>query len=114
MLSGTHGLKRWSLKTHFSFPMAMLIILSIVLLVVPAHAENGDRIPHSNRETAPKVGADIRQQIELVVRDTQKGKSPAEIASRYHMDAALAEQIARLYVTHPGVTVDGIMTKMGL
>lgn len=24
------------------------------------------------------------------------------------------EQIVRLYVTHPGVTVDGIMTKMGL
>ena len=44
MLSGTHGLKRWSLKTHFSFPLAMLIILSIVLLVVPAHAENEDRI----------------------------------------------------------------------
>jgi len=24
------------------------------------------------------------------------------------------EQIVRLYVTHPGVTTDGIMTKMGL
>ena len=71
-------------------------------------------IPHSAKETAPKAGADIRQQIELVVRETQRGKSPAEIADRYHMDAVLAEQIARLYVTHPGVTVDGIMTKMGL
>ena len=27
---------------------------------------------------------------------------------------ALAEQIIRLYMTHPGVSVDGIMTKMGL
>jgi len=27
---------------------------------------------------------------------------------------SLVEQITRLYVTHPGVTVDGIMTKMGL
>ena len=25
----------------------------------------------------------------------------------------LTEQIARLYLTHPGVTADGIMTKMG-
>ena len=30
------------------------------------------------------------------------------------VDPALAEQIVRLHVTHPGVTVDGIMTKMGL
>jgi hypothetical protein len=30
------------------------------------------------------------------------------------MDPALAEQIARLYLTHPGVTPDGIMAKMGL
>ena len=29
-------------------------------------------------------------------------------------DAALVAQIARLYVTHPGVTADGIMTKLGL
>jgi len=27
---------------------------------------------------------------------------------------ALVEQIARLYVTHPGVDADGIMAKMGL
>ena len=26
----------------------------------------------------------------------------------------LVEQIARLYVTHPGVTVDGILEKMGV
>ena len=30
------------------------------------------------------------------------------------MNPALVEQIVRLYLTHPGVTVDGIMTKMGL
>ena len=30
------------------------------------------------------------------------------------MDRARVEQIARLYVTQPGVTADGIMTKMGI
>ena len=29
-------------------------------------------------------------------------------------DKELAEQICRLYLTHPGVDADGIMTKMGL
>ena len=48
------------------------------------------------------------------MQETAKGRGPEEIAARYGMDAVLAEQIARLYVTHPGVTADGIMTKMGL
>ena len=72
-------------------------------------------IPHPENETAPKrKTADLKRQIEIVMRETQKGNSPAEVAARYSMDTVLAEQIARLYVTHPGVTADGIMTKMGL
>ncbi len=71
-------------------------------------------IPHQPRETAPAIGADIRRQIETVIRETDKGRSPEEIARRTGMEKALAEQIARLYVTHPGVTADGIMTKLGL
>ena len=71
-------------------------------------------IPHPETEAAPKrKTADLKQQIEIVMRETQKGHSPAEVAARYGMDTVLAEQIARLYVTHPGVTADGIMTKMG-
>ena len=70
-------------------------------------------IPHSAKEKAPEAGADVYL-IEVVIRETQKGRTPAEIAERHGMDAALAEQIARLYVTHPGITVDGIMAKMGL
>ena len=72
-------------------------------------------VPSPGKETAPKIDAkDVRKQIETVIRETQKGRSTDEIAKRYGMDPALAEQIARLYVTHPGVTVDGIMGKMGL
>ena len=72
-------------------------------------------LPHSGKETVPKLGsADIRTQIETVVRETQKGLTVACIAEKHHMEPALAEQIARLYVTHPGVTADGIMAKMGL
>ena len=35
-------------------------------------------------------------------------------AEKHGLDPDLTEQIVRLYVTHPGVTVDGIMTKLGL
>lgn len=72
------------------------------------------RIDIAFAEPAPKSGGDIKRQIEIVMQETAKGRGPKEIAVRYGMDAVLAEQIARLYVTHPGVTADGIMTKMGL
>ncbi len=72
-------------------------------------------IPHAAREKAPKIGSgDICRQIEVVVRDTERGLSPGAISRKHGLDPALVEQIVRLYVTHPGVTVDGIMTKMGL
>ena len=73
------------------------------------------RIPHSAGGKAPKIDSgDIYRQIEIVVRDTEKGLSVDAIAQKRRLDPALVEQIVRLYVTHPGVTADGIMTKMGL
>ena len=57
---------------------------------------------------------DIKACIKAVMKETQKGHSPSDIARRHHIDQALAEQIARLYVTHPGVDADGIMEKLGL
>ena len=72
-------------------------------------------IPHSAKESAPKVdGRDIYHQIEIVVKETQKGQTIEAIAKKHKLDPALVEQIVRLYVTHPGVTVDGVMMKMGL
>ncbi len=72
-------------------------------------------IPHTPREAAPKIDpGNIRKQIETVIKETQKGRSVSAIAEKYGMDRMLVEQIARLYVTHPGVTADGIMTKMGV
>ena len=72
-------------------------------------------IPHTPKEAAPRItSGDVRRQIEIVVKETQRGQTVGAIARKHGLDEALVEQIARLYVTHPGVTVDGIMTKMGL
>jgi len=46
--------------------------------------------------------------------ETDKGRSPAEIAKKNNLESSMVETIVRLYLTHPGVTADGIMTKMGL
>jgi len=73
------------------------------------------RIPHAAGERTPKMDdGNLYRQIEVVVHDTEKGLSVDSIAKKRGLDRTLVEQIARLYVTHPGVTVDGIMTKMGL
>ncbi len=72
-------------------------------------------IPHAAREKAPKTdGGDIHAQIEAIMRDTQKGLTVESIARRHGLDPVLTEQIVRLIVTHPGVTADGVMTKLGL
>lgn len=61
-----------------------------------------------------KRSSDMKQAIELVVKDIEKGASVNKIADRHGISRELAEQICRLYLTHPGVDADGIMRKMGL
>ena len=72
-------------------------------------------IPHPDGELRQKTcPPDLKQQIELVMREVKKGHTTHQISEKYGIALDLTEQIARLYVTHPGVTADGIMTKMGL
>ena len=54
------------------------------------------------------------QDIEKIIRMIKKKKSVRYISEQMGMEEDFAEQICRLYLTHPGVTVEGIMTKMGL
>ena len=77
------------------------------------YAERID-LSHMPKRTRPGDTGDLKKQIETVVRETKKGRSIDAVAERYGMDRALVEKIARLYVTHPGVTAEGIMAKMGL
>jgi len=73
------------------------------------------RIPHAAGERTPKIDSNnVYRHIEVIIHDTEKGLSVDSIAQKRGLDRELVEQIVRLYVTHPGVTVDGIMTKMGL
>ncbi len=65
--------------------------------------------------TSPKIDTNnLYQVIEIVLKETKKGNGIGYIAKKYNIEESLTEQIVRLYVTHPGVTIDGIMTKMGI
>ena len=80
-------------------------------------AEFGKLAKNSNTMILPTDVANIAgflKTVSTVIKETEKGRSLLRIAAQYGIDPALAEQIARLYLTHPGVTSDGIMTKMGV
>ena len=89
---------------------------TLAVLEVEAGSVRVNRIdiPHGGKAVALPKTVDLKGQIETIMKETQKGRGPAEIAERHDWDAALVEQIVRLYVTHPGVTAEGIMRKMGL
>ena len=98
-------------------PRRFIQPITMAILKIEPDGWNVERIdiPHAVREKAPKIDSgNIYRQIEVVVRDTERGLSVESIAKKHVVDPALVEQIVRLYVTHPGVTVDGIMTKLGL
>jgi len=57
---------------------------------------------------------DMRRIVKAVMRDTDKRISVRETAAKNGISEEFAEQICRLYLTHPGVSLDGIIDKMGL
>lgn len=56
---------------------------------------------------------DRRELVKAVMKDMSRGKTTSAIAERYGISRELAEQICRLYVTHPGIDAEGIINKMG-
>lgn len=62
-----------------------------------------------------EVTADmVKKYLPAIMKDIDKGVSVERIAKRFHLSKELSEQICRLYLTHPGVNADGIMSKLGL
>ena len=91
------------------------ITMAILMIEADGWQAKQILIPHAGKENTPKIdGGSIYGQIEKVIQDTEKGLGVDSIAQKRGFDRELVEQIVRLYVTHPGVTADGIMTKMGL
>lgn len=77
------------------------------------HQPKGTKGPDDSAEHELK-DRDMKRIIKSVMRDTDKGISVENIAARNDINEGLAELICRLYLTHPGVSADGIMGKMGL
>lgn len=60
------------------------------------------------------AGRDMKKVVKAVMRDTDRKISVQEMAVKNGISEELAEQVCRLYLTHPGVSAEGILRKMGL
>lgn len=70
-------------------------------------------IPHESKKGFTRNNIQTGD-IDKIIRLVKNGKTVSEIAETLGIERDLAEQICRLYLTHPGVSAEGIMTKMGL
>lgn len=94
-------------RERFGLPITM----AMLLLDTETKEISIERIefPKKKQERKP---VDMRKVITGVLKDLKKGKNINSIALRNQISIELTEQICRIYVTHPGVDVEGIMNKM--
>ncbi|MDE5823814.1 MAG: hypothetical protein K2H91_03910, partial [Lachnospiraceae bacterium] len=50
--------------------------------------------------------------VETIVREMCAGRKVEQIAKKLGADSEFVEQVCRIYVTHPGVSAQGIVDKM--
>lgn len=75
-------------------------------------------IPHAERKLSKNekngIPIDIALVIPAIMREIDAGKTVKQIAKKHKLSEELSEQIVRMYLTHPGVDVDGILQRIGL
>ena len=97
---------------RFRLPVTMAIL----------HVEEGGKfrieridIHSSEFKTDSEIStAAVREYLPSIMKEIDKGATVEQLAKRFRLSGELAEQICRLYLTHPGVDADGIMTKLGV
>lgn len=70
-------------------------------------------IPHTGAVILiPEAEADREKIVRAVIRDIRKGTGTRSIADKNHISIEFAEEISRMYLTHPGIDVDGILNRL--
>ncbi len=82
-------------------------------------------LPNGNKATVPQevkaavpqeviMPEDMKPIVEKTIKLVKKRKTVDYISEHLMIPKDLAERIVRIYLTHPGVTADGILGKMGI
>lgn len=94
-----------------------LAILTIDDKTAEYRIEKVDLSPALTRENVQKLSLpekDLDLMIRRIIKDMEAGRSMEQIAVKNRVDAELVESVCRMYTTHPGVTVAGIIEKLEL
>lgn len=96
-------------RRRFSLPITMAFI--------EIDEEGKYRIVRKDINGEPAVcagdgGLDMAKVVKAVIKDMDKGIPVEEIAGRQKITKELAGQICRMYATHPGINVDGILNRI--
>ena len=101
---------------RFSLPVTLAVVqveeggsFLVEKIEIPRQPSVGRKWQDPNWQEQPR---DMRKLIEQVMRDTDRQVEVAKIAVKNGISKELAEQICRLYLTHPGVDAEGILGKM--
>lgn len=70
--------------------------------------------PRGSKEETHRIPTDIALMIPAIMKEIDAGKSVKQIAKKHRISEELSEQIARMYLTHPGVDVEGILRRIGM
>lgn len=66
------------------------------------------------KNTDEKIPADIAEMLPAIMRQIDAGKTVEWIEAKHHISKDLSTQINRMYLTHPGIDIDGMLTRLGL
>ena len=113
-------------RRRFRLPLTMMILTlypgtheiavqRIDLPLQPASSPAPSSSPSAQSAGEPGQSLserDMHKLVKLVMRDMDAGRPVPDIAARTGADPALVEQICRMYATHPGVDVDGILDRL--
>lgn len=64
------------------------------------------------KEAVKMPEQDMHKLVQEIMREADAGKNISQIAARNHIEEGFVEQVCRMYLTHPGVDVDGIMDRI--
>lgn len=97
-------------QKRFRLPVTMMI-LTLYPAIHQLAAEKIDCVSASDEEVKiPEQ--DMYRLVREIMKEVDAGRKITDIAARNHIDEKFAEQVCRMYVTHPGVDVDGILDRI--
>lgn len=101
-------------RRRFKLPLTMMIVTLYPQTreISTERIDLSPALPAAGEPDSILSERDMHKLVKLVMRDMNAGRPVPDIAARNQADQALVEQICRMYATHPGVDVDGILDRL--